>query len=653
MTTAEAAQILQLPGDATPAQIEARFRELRAMLEEKIAKALTPGLQAKYRSSFAEITTAFETLILAADTAALPGLTSAPAAMANPSRLPPLPAQVPAPLLPPLPTSSPRPSLPPLAMQVPGQAVPPAPVTPAKKSGGKGLLIGVAAGVIVLAAGGWLVMKVRADSAQKTRLEAEANQREEVARQQEKARVAAAEKAERDKQDKLFAALRSRATELNAAYDVAMRTPAATERELADLKAKSDDLSGQGKSITSPEMRTLSDQFKAREKFLAWLGEHLPGHPAKIARVKAVEALSPKTLEAAATALDAYEKTVKQLKAEVADARRELLTLMGSLRITSTPTGTDFTLTDNYGRTSSGQTPAELTDVPLGGVTVAFKRDGWPEIKKLATVTRAEAATVSADLTGGNVSLASAPVGLDFQLEGAGRTERGRTPATLTGLPPGDYSVTFARDGWPALTQTVSVRNGVTTNALGDFPAPGVLKVTSTPAGAAVTFKGQAVGMTPLVLPDLPPGPVAVDVTLADYHPEARQGSIEPGKETLLSATLRQVILTAEQAYAKFAKDANGTWVCHTKNGLGGATTLYLRFVAGSKTLSFQQTGFGGSTRNLTMVGYDAANRIVLIAFGGLDALNGKISIRIDGDTLLFGRGNLTNNPTVFRRATP
>ena len=66
MTPLDAAVILDLAPDSSPDQIEARFFLLRRKLEDKIAKAPTPGLQAKYRESLAEITTAFETLTLAA-----------------------------------------------------------------------------------------------------------------------------------------------------------------------------------------------------------------------------------------------------------------------------------------------------------------------------------------------------------------------------------------------------------------------------------------------------------------------------------------------------------------------------------------------------------------------------------------------------------
>src|SRR6478735_1902439 len=88
MTPAEAAKLLELPADATPEQLEARFLDLRRKLEDKIAKAPTPGLQAKYRENLATITTAFETLTLAADGSALPVLNKSVAGGGDPGPKP-------------------------------------------------------------------------------------------------------------------------------------------------------------------------------------------------------------------------------------------------------------------------------------------------------------------------------------------------------------------------------------------------------------------------------------------------------------------------------------------------------------------------------------------------------------------------------------
>lgn len=99
MPPADAAKLLELAPEASPEVIEARFLELRTKLEEKIARAPTPGLKEKYRVSLASITEAFETLTLAADSSSLPVLRrteTAPARTASP-----VPAGMVEPLAPP------------------------------------------------------------------------------------------------------------------------------------------------------------------------------------------------------------------------------------------------------------------------------------------------------------------------------------------------------------------------------------------------------------------------------------------------------------------------------------------------------------------------------------------------------------------------
>src|SRR5262245_16621740 len=102
MLPADAAKLLELPADATPEQLEARFLQLRGRIEDKSAKAPTPGLKEKYRVSLAQVTEAFETLTLAADSSTLPVLRRESVAP-----VPPAPARAP---LPPAPAGTAAPA---------------------------------------------------------------------------------------------------------------------------------------------------------------------------------------------------------------------------------------------------------------------------------------------------------------------------------------------------------------------------------------------------------------------------------------------------------------------------------------------------------------------------------------------------------------
>jgi|GEM_PF-5458844 len=444
MSPAEAALLLQLPANATPAQIEARFSELRAVLEDKIARALTPGLQEKYRASLAEITTAFETLVLAADTVSLPGLSSnRPVAPSTVSRLPPIPS------LPPLPAPAPPPSLPPLPPSVPHAAyvssaapppVPPSPAASPKKSGSKSLLIGVVVAMAVLAGGSWLVLKIRTDNAEKARIEAEARQQAELARQQaeaqEKARSAAAAKAERERKDKLLAEIRTQIGALNSTFDSLMRGRLAAESELTGLKSRADAVAAGAKADSTPELRLLTARTQAQERYVAWLNDNLPTHPAKAARSKAEAALNSRDPEAAAKATGAYEAALRQLKTDLAAAKASTA-IAGPFSLVSNLDDTTWQATDAFGVERSGSAPAIIDDMAFGPGAVVFHRSGWPDLKYTVDV-RSGAEPLSAQFPVGALRVETIPAGAQVF---RGEESLGVAPLELPRLPPGEIEV--------------------------------------------------------------------------------------------------------------------------------------------------------------------------------------------------------------------
>lgn len=96
MTPADAAKLLDLPADASPEQLEARFLELRAKLESRIASAPTSGLKEKYREALARAGEACDTLLNSSPSDLLPTRTRemappsapAPADLDEPEPLP-------------------------------------------------------------------------------------------------------------------------------------------------------------------------------------------------------------------------------------------------------------------------------------------------------------------------------------------------------------------------------------------------------------------------------------------------------------------------------------------------------------------------------------------------------------------------------------
>lgn len=442
MTSADASRLLDLPANATPPQIEARFREARSALEEKIAKALTPGLQERYRASLAELTTAFEILILEAEKNSLPGLSHVQlTSVGSPSGAPKLP---PIPSLPPMPVpASPAPSLPPM----PAVAAPTAPASPplapvAKKSS-RGLFAAIAVIVVVaLAAGGWWWKQDNEKKAELARLEAGARQQAELARQkaegEEKERLAAVE---REQQAKLFAELRSRLTAINSAFDSVMRGRLAAEGELKDLSARLEGLASEGKS-DSPAARLLTARRDVQQAFVAWLNANVPNHPARAARPKAEAAVSGRAADAA-NLIEAYAKALDQLKADIAAAKSSQA-ISGPLSLTSNLDETSWHAVDAYGVERSGAAPAKVDDFAFGRATVVFSRAGWPDLTRTVDVSPTQT-TLAAEFPIGSLRIESAPAGA---LVKRGNEELGKTPLDFPQIAPGDIAVSLTQKGF-------------------------------------------------------------------------------------------------------------------------------------------------------------------------------------------------------------
>lgn len=305
MSPSDATKLLELPPDASPDQVEARFHELRAKLEEKIVKAPTPGLKAKYRQSLDEITTAFKTLALAADSSSLPvaqrhGAGGKEQGGSNPS-------PVGSPLAGTLPTRSAQ-----------------APTLHSKpKSGGKEFVVVAIIAIMVLAGGGWFVMKTRAENAEKARIAAEAKAEEERAAAQAKAATAA--EARRRETDR--ALVRGRLAELNVRFEAIVAADARVQSSLQSVRS---DLEVERRAAPGePSVRNLMLQARvaAQEKQLDALRALLREHPARLARSRAESLLTGTDLAEGQSALAAYAGQLESLERAVAATAPDLADL--------------------------------------------------------------------------------------------------------------------------------------------------------------------------------------------------------------------------------------------------------------------------------------------------------------------------------------
>ena len=226
-----------------------------------------------------------------------------------------------------------------------------------------------------------------------------------------------------------------------------------------------------------------------------------------------------------------------------AQAAARLANARGTLVVTAEPAGAMVTV----GNLPPRPAPATFTDLKIGHYAVTVALDLYDtakldlEVKEDATT---DTGVVKLVKIVGGLELATEPASVAYEVKPANAMivlpdarRTGRTPDTLADLTPGDYTVTFVRDGWMPVVETVSIQRDVTAHVKGTFPN-GIVKITSKPAGAVVMRDGVRVGVTPLTLSDQLPGDVVYSVALPGYAPDQVSGRIVGGQELDLSSQL-------------------------------------------------------------------------------------------------------------------
>jgi serine/threonine protein kinase len=147
----------------------------------------------------------------------------------------------------------------------------------------------------------------------------------------------------------------------------------------------------------------------------------------------------------------------------------------------------------------------------------------------------------------GRLTIRSTPAGAAVRVDGR---LRGRTPLVIRDLPLRVVRVTLQRDGFQSDDRRVALsaaRPSVTlestlTPVKPAAPADttGTLVVESRPVGATVYVDGQAIGVTPLSLPDLAPGTRRIRLQLAGFSPWVTTAQVQAGTRTRVAASLER-----------------------------------------------------------------------------------------------------------------
>ncbi len=215
----------------------------------------------------------------------------------------------------------------------------------------------------------------------------------------------------------------------------------------------------------------------------------------------------------------------------------------GGARILTDPPGAAVKLGDN----PPVKSPALFESLKLGKYPVEIQLEKYePQTLEVEILEDqiTEAGPVKLARRKGGARIVTTPAGAAFEavsLQSEIPPRKGTTPQKLENLPTGEYEVIFRYKDWPEKRQSLKVEWNEETTVKEEFHTGGVV-ITSTPSGAEVYLSGseEKLGETPLILDNLPPGPVMYELRKFGYETMPLGGIVLEQRQLPLSATLKK-----------------------------------------------------------------------------------------------------------------
>ena len=134
-----------------------------------------------------------------------------------------------------------------------------------------------------------------------------------------------------------------------------------------------------------------------------------------------------------------------------------------------------------------------------------------------------------------SVSLNTKPAGATVTIRGI---ERGKTP--LKGkMNPGIYLIKFSLPGYKSNWQKIELASGDRKNLTFEMePETASVMITSSPDSAAVEFQGRRLGLTPVVIPDLPHGRYTAELTRHGFTKQTAVWTIDSPMPKLVKVNM-------------------------------------------------------------------------------------------------------------------
>ncbi|MBI3477573.1 MAG: serine/threonine protein kinase [Acidobacteria bacterium] len=251
--------------------------------------------------------------------------------------------------------------------------------------------------------------------------------------------------------------------------------------------------------------------------------------------------------------------------------------------------------------------------------------------KRAATTSKKRAAPAPAVIVSGSVEIDSTPAGAQIQFDGKS-DPTWVTPFSLSGINPGQHSISVSKSGYSTEARTVNITSG-SRAALSMHLAPinALMVVSSTPAGAEVILDGKTTGRVTPVQFAVEKGAHTVVLRKQGYLDETTSADLGPGQNFQFGPALRVLgnaddIRSVNKLKKIFGGGGNdstagmGTMSVRTQPK-GAQIAVNQRLFEKTSPTEFM-LGPGNYVVDITLTGFKPIHKVVSVEKGGKVAID-------------------------------
>jgi serine/threonine protein kinase len=246
-----------------------------------------------------------------------------------------------------------------------------------------------------------------------------------------------------------------------------------------------------------------------------------------------------------------------------------LIREVGQLSLKSDPANLPIEIVDSDKKSSFGNTPMTLDNLPAGNCTVRIKRSGWPDYVQQVTVQPNTLVAVEHTFKGVSVTLKSDPAGATIFL---GATELGSTPLTID-LPPEPVEL-VSRIGALAPVSHEVVPDPDGANVIEFKHQYGIISLASDRDDAQVAVGGINLGKLPIE-GIFPPGKHQIVVRAPGLPEQTRVAEVATGQRLVMQVDFTVTSRTAASMKRKIDQSENDSDVDQTPKPARPRTPVY------------------------------------------------------------------------------